>query len=95
MLCVPPVTRWYEMFIHVSIMIFVGFGFLMTFLKQYGYSALGLNFLLSTLAFLWNILVRPGRMRRVCSFVGVGVCVCGAGACIHVSGSVQCVFVGV
>jgi hypothetical protein len=45
------------MFIHVSIMIFVGFGFLMTFLKRYGYSAIGYNFMLSCFAFLWNILV--------------------------------------
>jgi hypothetical protein len=46
------------MFIHVSIMIFVGFGFLMTFLKRYGYSAIGYNFMLSCFAFLWNVLVR-------------------------------------
>jgi hypothetical protein len=49
------------MFIHVSIMIFVGFGFLMTFLKRYGYSAIGYNFMLSCFAFLWNVLVRFPR----------------------------------
>ena len=31
-------------------MIFVGFGFLMTFLKKFGYSAVGINFLLAALA---------------------------------------------
>ena len=51
------VNDLYYMFSHVSIMIFTGFGFLMTFLKRFGYSAVGLNLLLSCLAFLWNILV--------------------------------------
>jgi hypothetical protein len=52
------VAHFYSYFIHVSIMIWIGFGYLMTFLKRYGYSALGLNFVLSCEAFLWNILVR-------------------------------------
>ena len=52
------VDRFYYMFNHVSVMIFTGFGFLMTFLKRFGYSAVGLNMLLSVLAFLFNILVR-------------------------------------
>ena len=46
------------MFIHVSIMIFIGFGYLMTFLKRFGYSALGINMLLGVVAWLWNVLVR-------------------------------------
>ena len=40
------------MFIHVSIMIFIGFGYLMTFLKRFGYSALGINMLLAVVAWL-------------------------------------------
>jgi len=40
----------YAMFQDVHVMIFVGFGFLMTFLKKYGLSAVSLNFLLSALA---------------------------------------------
>ena len=36
-------------YIHVSIMIFVGFGFLMTFLKRYSNSAVALNFFTSCL----------------------------------------------
>jgi ammonium transporter Rh len=39
------------------VMIFVGFGFLMTFLKRYSYSAVGLNFLLSALATTCYLLV--------------------------------------
>jgi len=50
------VTQYYGMFLHVSIMIFIGFGYLMTFLKRYGYSAIGYNFLLSCIAFLWDVL---------------------------------------
>ena len=51
------VARFYGMFIHVSIMIFIGFGYLMTFLKRFGYSALGINMLLAVVAWLWNVLV--------------------------------------
>ena len=36
----------YPMFQDVHVMIFVGFGFLMTFLKNYSWSAVGLNFIL-------------------------------------------------
>ena len=38
------------MFQDVHVMIFLGFGFLMTFLKKYGLSAVSLNMLLSALA---------------------------------------------
>ena len=38
-------------------MIFIGFGFLMTFLKKYGLSAVSLNMLVSALAIQWGILV--------------------------------------
>ena len=54
------VNEYYSMMSHVSIMIFTGFGFLMTFLKKFGYSAVGINLLLSCIALLWNMLVRTG-----------------------------------
>ena len=41
----------------VHVMIFVGFGFLMTFLKRYGYGAVGYNFFISALAIQWYIIV--------------------------------------
>ncbi len=43
--------------LQVAIMIFVGFGFLMTFLKHYSYSALGLNFFCSCIVILEALLV--------------------------------------
>lgn len=39
-------------------MIFIGFGFLMTFLKRYGYSAIGLNLFVGALVIQWAILMR-------------------------------------
>ena len=38
-------------------MIFVGFGFLMTFLKKYGLSAVSLNLLVAALCIQWQVLV--------------------------------------
>merc|ERR1719369_1661837 len=43
-------TASYAMFQDVHVMIFLGFGFLMTFLKKYGLSAVSLNMLLSVVA---------------------------------------------
>ena len=39
-------------------MMFIGFGFLMTFLKRYGYSSVGFNFLVAAYVLEWAILVR-------------------------------------
>ena len=38
-------------------MIFIGFGFLMTFLKKYGLSAVSLNFMIAAMCIQWHILV--------------------------------------
>jgi ammonium transporter Rh len=39
-------------------MMFIGFGFLMTFLKRYGYSSLGFNMLIAVYVTEWSLLVR-------------------------------------
>jgi len=49
--------KTYAMFQDVHVMIFIGFGFLMTFLKKYGLSAVSLNMLCSVLGIQWSILV--------------------------------------
>ncbi|XP_046383538.1 ammonium transporter Rh type A isoform X1 [Ischnura elegans] len=46
----------YAMFMDVHVMIFIGFGFLMTFLRRYGYSSVGLNMLVSALSIQWAAL---------------------------------------
>ncbi|XP_014672309.1 PREDICTED: ammonium transporter Rh type B-B-like isoform X2 [Priapulus caudatus] len=48
---------YYPMFQDVHVMIFVGFGFLMTFLKRYGYSSVGINFLIGAFVLQWATLM--------------------------------------
>jgi hypothetical protein len=55
---------YYALYQDVHVMIFVGFGFLMTFLRKYGYGAVGLTFFLSSFVIQWSILVR-GFWERV------------------------------
>lgn len=50
-------TRVYPWFQDTHVMIVVGFGFLMTFLKRYGWSSLGFNFLFTGFCIQWAILV--------------------------------------
>lgn len=38
-------------------MVFMGFGFLMTFLKRYGYSSVAFNLLLGAFVIQWHILL--------------------------------------
>ncbi|KAJ9578843.1 hypothetical protein L9F63_004947 [Diploptera punctata] len=46
----------HPVFQDVHVMVFIGFGFLMTFLKKYGFSAIGFNFLIASLNVQWSIL---------------------------------------
>lgn len=39
-------------------MVYVGFGYLMTFLKRYGYGAVGYTLLLSAIVLQWAVLMR-------------------------------------
>ena len=45
----------YEMYLGVALMMVVGFGYLMTFLKQYGLGAVGFTFIITSLAVQINI----------------------------------------
>ncbi len=45
----------YQHFTGVEIMMFIGFGYLMTFLKRYGMGALGLTMLIIVLGLQWGI----------------------------------------
>ncbi|XP_038582354.1 ammonium transporter Rh type A-like isoform X2 [Micropterus salmoides] len=42
----------------VHVMIFIGFGFLMTFLKRYGFSSVGFNLLLAAFGLQWGLLMQ-------------------------------------
>lgn len=44
------------MLLDISVMIFIGFGYLMTFLKKYGYGAVGFTFCISAVVIEWAIL---------------------------------------
>lgn len=42
----------------VHVMIFVGFGFLMTFLKRYSFGAVGFTFLIAAFGLQWALLMQ-------------------------------------
>lgn len=46
----------YPLFQDVHVMIFIGFGFLMTFLRKHGYNSLGMTMLLATFTIQWYTL---------------------------------------
>nr|QZL14035.1 Rhesus protein type B [Atractosteus tropicus] len=48
----------YPSFQDVHVMIFVGFGFLMTFLKRYGFGSVGFNFLIAAFSLQWATLMQ-------------------------------------
>ncbi|KAK9394049.1 ammonium transporter Rh type C [Crotalus adamanteus] len=48
----------YPSFQDVHVMIFVGFGFLMTFLQRYGFGGVGFNFLLAAFGIQWALLMQ-------------------------------------
>ncbi|KAE8900786.1 Ammonium transporter Rh type B [Phytophthora fragariae] len=48
---------YYPMYMDVHVMIYIGFGFLMTFLRKYSMSAVSLNFLIGVLSLQWGIIM--------------------------------------
>lgn len=49
-------SHMFLVFQDMHVMIFVGFGFIMTFLRKYAFSALGLTFFISSLVIQWGLL---------------------------------------
>ncbi|PKK33109.1 ammonium transporter Rh type A [Columba livia] len=52
------VATLYPFFQDVQVMIFIGFGFLMTFLKKYGFSSVGINMLIAAFGLQWGTLMQ-------------------------------------
>ncbi|XP_071074606.1 ammonium transporter Rh type A isoform X1 [Dasypus novemcinctus] len=50
--------RMGKVFQDVHVMIFIGFGFLMTFLKKYGFSSVGINLFIAALGLQWGTIVQ-------------------------------------
>ena len=51
------VSDLYAMYQDIHVMIFVGFGVLMTFLQKYGFSSIGLNFFVAAFTIQWGIII--------------------------------------
>jgi len=56
---------FYTSFQDVHVMIFIGFGFLMTYLKRYGYGAIAYNMLLSCVCIQWATLLNAWIKQRI------------------------------
>jgi hypothetical protein len=57
----------YQFFTGVEIMMFIGFGYLMTFLKRYGMGAVGLTMLVTVVAMQWGIWTEVRVAALVCA----------------------------
>lgn len=57
LILLPPVLHLAE-FQDIQVMIFIGFGFLMTFLRKYGYSATGYTLFMAALVVQWSVLMK-------------------------------------
>uniref|UniRef100_A0A8C9FV29 Ammonium transporter Rh type A n=1 Tax=Pavo cristatus TaxID=9049 RepID=A0A8C9FV29_PAVCR len=57
-------TRLYPFFKDVHVMIFIGFGFLMTFLKKYGFTSVGINMLIAAFGLQWGTLMQGFLHKR-------------------------------
>jgi len=54
---VPNPDLLYKILVDVTLMMFIGFGYLMTFLKAYGLGAVGYTFLITCLGVEWNMIL--------------------------------------
>ena len=55
----------FSAFQDVHVMIFIGFGFLMTFLKRYGFGAVSYNLLLSCVCIQWATLINAWMHQKI------------------------------
>jgi len=62
-------TGYYNAFSGVEIMVFIGFGYLMTFLKRYGVGAVGLTMLITVVALQWGIWIEVSLKNVVFDFM--------------------------
>ncbi|XP_016068186.1 PREDICTED: ammonium transporter Rh type A [Miniopterus natalensis] len=62
----------YPLFQDVHVMIFAGFGFLMTFLKKYGFSSVGINLLIAALGLQWGTLIQ-GILHSHTQKINIGI----------------------
>lgn len=61
----------YQLFTGVEIMMFIGFGYLMTFLRRYGMGALGFTLLITVVGLQWGILTEVSAQHCIlaCTFL--------------------------
>ena len=52
------VEFYYPMFTDIHVMMFIGFGFLMTFLRRYSFSSIGFNFVVCSFTQQWALIIR-------------------------------------
>ncbi|KAG9489146.1 hypothetical protein GDO78_005247 [Eleutherodactylus coqui] len=77
----------YPSFQDVHVMIFVGFGFLMTFLKKYGFGSVSFNFLLAAFGVQWAILMQGWLHTFEGGKIHVSVIDAGGSMTIHTFGA--------
>jgi len=65
------IENHYPLYMDVHVMIYVGFGFLMVFLKSYSWTAVGLNYLIASWSLLWCILT-SAFWNEVCEQYSIG-----------------------
>jgi ammonium transporter Rh len=56
--------KFYSYLQEIHVMMFIGFGFLMTFLKRYAYGALGFTYLITVLCIQWDMWCESELSRR-------------------------------
>ena len=72
------IFNYNAVFQDVHVMVFIGFGFLMTFLRRYGYSSVAFNFLLAAFAIQWSTITTGvftflDQAAEVCCSIKVGL----------------------